>query len=248
MDLGSAIERRCRTLGFENSLLRTRWDLGLRNWHAVNRFFRDARPEYVFMAAAHDAQPADALRDNLLMATHVIDAAWRSGTGELLLLECGAIDPANAWYAFAKLAGLKMCQSYCAQYGFDAITALPTNLYGPGDNFELRDVSSWTRANSQDRLRSGNRCEHRNTVRQGYVAPRIPVCGRCGRCLCVPHARDCDQRRLRRRPPDSRPGDGDSGRRRLPGPVQVRNKRSRRDTAEPCRCIETQIAGLAGAD
>jgi GDP-L-fucose synthase len=117
----------------------------------------------VFLAAAtvggihaNDSRPADFVRDNLLIAANVIDAAWRAGTRKLLFLgsSCiypklarqplreeylltGALEPTNEWYAIAKLAGLKMCQAYRRQYGFDAITLLPTNLYGPGDNFDL---------------------------------------------------------------------------------------------------------------
>ena len=161
--VGSAIERRCRSLGYTNLLLPARQELDLREQAAVNEFFASTRPEYVFLAAArvggihaNDSQPADFIRDNLLIATHVIDAAWRSGTRKLLFLgsSCiypklapqplreeslltGELEPTNEWYAIAKLAGLKMCQAYRRQYGFDAITALPTNLYGPGDNFDL---------------------------------------------------------------------------------------------------------------
>jgi GDP-L-fucose synthase len=161
--VGSAVERRCRALGFGNLLLRSRQELDLRNQQAVNEFFAANRPEYVFLAAArvggihaNDSQPADFIRDNLLIATHVIDAAWRNGTRKLLFLgsSCiypklapqplreeylltGALEPTNEWYAIAKLAGLKMCQAYRRQHGFDAITVLPTNLYGPGDNFDL---------------------------------------------------------------------------------------------------------------
>ena len=161
--VGSALERRCRALGFDNLLLPRRQDLDLGDQRAVNDFFAAHRPEYVFLAAgrvggihANNSQPADFIRDNLLIATNVIDAAWRSGTRKLLFLgsSCiypklapqplreeslltGPLEPSNEWYAIAKLAGLKMCQAYRRQHGFDAITALPTNLYGPGDNFDL---------------------------------------------------------------------------------------------------------------
>ena len=161
--VGSAIERRCRTLGFENLLLRTRAEVDLRDQRAVSDLFAAERPEHVFLAAAkvggihaNDSMPADFIRDNLLIATNIIDAAWRNGTKKLLFLgsSCiypklapqplreeyllsGALEPTNEWYAMAKLAGLKMGQAYRRQYGFDAITVLPTNLYGPGDNFDL---------------------------------------------------------------------------------------------------------------
>ena len=161
--VGSAIERRCRALGFNNLLLRAKAELDLRQQDAVNEFFEDEAPEYVFLAAArvggihaNYTQPADFIRDNLLIAANVIDAAWRNGVKKLLFLGSSCIypklaaqplreeyllsaplEPTNEGYAIAKLAGLKMCEAYRRQHGFDAITALPTNLYGPGDNFDL---------------------------------------------------------------------------------------------------------------
>src|SRR5262249_32221474 len=129
----------------------------------VHRFFADTRPEYVFLAAArvggiraNDAFPADFIRDNLQIQTNVIDAAYVAGVRKLLFLgsTCiypklapqpmpesalltGPLEPTNEWYAIAKIAGLKMCQAYRRQYGFAAISAMPTNLYGPGDNYDL---------------------------------------------------------------------------------------------------------------
>lgn len=161
--VGSALVRRCRELGFNNLLLPARSELDLCDQQRVNEFFARERPEYVFHAAgrvggiqANNSQPADFIRDNLLIATNVIDAAWRSGTRKLMFLgsSCiypklapqplreeylltSALEPTNEWYAIAKLAGLKMCQAYRRQHHFDAISVLPTNLYGPGDNFDL---------------------------------------------------------------------------------------------------------------
>jgi GDP-L-fucose synthase len=161
--VGSAIERRCRALAHTNLLLRTHEELDLCDQAAVQRFFADARPQYVVVAAgrvggihANDSRPAEFIRDNLLIAANVIDAAWRSGVEKLLYLgsSCiyprlapqplreeylltGSLEPTNEWYALAKLAGLKMCQAYRRQYSFNAITALPSNLYGPGDNFDF---------------------------------------------------------------------------------------------------------------
>jgi GDP-L-fucose synthase len=105
---------------------------------------------------ANDTRPADFIQDNLVIQSNVIDAAWRNGTRKLLFLgssciypkhapqpmpeEClltGPLEPTNEWYAIAKIAGLKTCQAYRKQHGFDAICAMPTNLYGPGDNFDL---------------------------------------------------------------------------------------------------------------
>lgn len=161
--VGSAIVRRLRAAGFENLLLRDRNELDLRSQAAVEDFFAAARPEYVFLAAAkvggilaNDSQPAEFLRDNLAIQTHVIDAAFRHGTTKLLFLgsSCiypklapqplredylltGPLEPTNEWYAIAKIAGLKMCQAYRRQFDFNAISIMPTNLYGPGDNFSL---------------------------------------------------------------------------------------------------------------
>ncbi len=162
--VGSAIVRRLQAEGFANLLLRTHAELDLTRQADVEDFFSEYRPDYVFLAAAkvggilaNDTQPAEFLRDNLAIQTNVIDAAYRNGTRKLLFLgssciypkhasqpmreEClltGSLEPTNEWYAVAKIAGLKMCQAYRRQYGFNAISAMPTNLYGPGDNFNLR--------------------------------------------------------------------------------------------------------------
>ena len=161
--VGSAIVRRLRAAKFDNLLLRTRHELELRDQAAVRAFFERERPEYVFLAAAkvggiqaNANHPAEFLGDNLLIQTHVIDAAWRCGVKKLLFLgssciypkhapqpmreDClltGPLEPTNEWYAIAKIAGLKMAAAYRRQYGFNAISAMPTNLYGPGDNFSL---------------------------------------------------------------------------------------------------------------
>jgi GDP-L-fucose synthase len=163
--VGSAIVRRLQRDGFTNLLLRTHAELNLLDAAAVDRFFAAERVDFVFLAAAkvggiraNDAYPADFLRDNLQIQTHVIDAAWRNGVQKLLFLgsSCiypklapqpireeslltGPLEPTNEWYAIAKIAGLKLCQAYRRQHGFDAIAAMPTNLYGPGDNFSLLD-------------------------------------------------------------------------------------------------------------
>jgi GDP-L-fucose synthase len=159
--VGSAIVRRLRASGFENLLLRDRASLDLTRQAAVEQFFGDHRPEYVFMAAAkvggilaNKSYPADFLADNLAIQSNVIDAAYRCGTEKLLFLgsSCvypkyapqpiseeslltGPLEPTNEWYAVAKIAGLKLCQAYRRQYGFRAISVMPTNLYGPWDNF-----------------------------------------------------------------------------------------------------------------
>lgn len=162
--VGSAIVRRLRAAGFSNLLLSDRRHLDLTDQAAVTDFFFRHRPQYVFLAAAkvggiraNDTYPAEFIRDNLAIQTNVIDAAYRSGVEKLLFLgsSCiypknapqpikeeylltGQLEPTNEWYAIAKIAGLKMCQAYRRQYGFNAIAAMPTNLYGPGDNFSLK--------------------------------------------------------------------------------------------------------------
>jgi GDP-L-fucose synthase len=163
--VGSAIVRELQTRGFGNLLLRSRAEVDLRDQAAVQRLFENETPAYVFLAAAkvggihaNDIYPADFIRDNLQIQTNVIDAAYRSGARKLLFLgssciypkrapqpmseDClltGPLEPTNEWYAIAKIAGLKMCQAYRRQYGFNAISAMPTNLYGPGDNFDLQN-------------------------------------------------------------------------------------------------------------
>ena len=161
--VGSALVRRLQREGYSNVLLRTRGEVDLRDVEQVNAFFAEQRPQYVFLAAAkvggilaNDTYPADFIRDNLQIQTNVIDAAQRHGVQKLLFLgsSCiypkhapqpmqeahlltGPLEPTNQWYAVAKIAGIKMCQAYRRQYGFKAISAMPTNLYGPGDNFDL---------------------------------------------------------------------------------------------------------------
>ena len=162
--VGSAIVRRLQAEGCSNLLLRSRAELDLRDQAAVERFFAAERPELVYLAAAkvggiqaNDSYPADFIRDNLLIQTNVIDAAYRHSTRKLLFLgssciypkhapqpmpeSClltGPLEPTNEWYAVAKIAGVKMCQAYRRQYGFSAICVMPTNMYGPGDNFDLQ--------------------------------------------------------------------------------------------------------------
>jgi GDP-L-fucose synthase len=163
--VGSAIVRFLRREGFENLILRSRQETDLTSREAVETFFAEQQPEYVFLAAAkvggilaNSTYPADFIRDNLAIQLNVINAAWRYGVKKLEFLgsSCiypkfapqpikeeylltGPLEPTNEWYAVAKIAGLKLCQAYRAQYGFNAISLMPTNLYGPGDNFDLRN-------------------------------------------------------------------------------------------------------------
>ncbi len=159
--VGSAIVRRLEADGASNLLLRSRSELDLTDQGAVDAFFAAEAPEYVFLAAAkvggihaNDAYPAEFIRDNLAIQTNVIHSAWKHGAAKLCFLgsSCiypklapqplreeylltGPLEPTNEWYAVAKIAGIKMCQAYRRQYRFDAISLMPTNLYGPGDNF-----------------------------------------------------------------------------------------------------------------
>jgi GDP-L-fucose synthase len=161
--VGAAIVRALRAAGRDSIITRTRAELDLREQSSVDAFFASERPKLVFLAAArvggihaNEVQPADFLRDNLQIQTNVIDAAWRHGVRKFCFLgsSCiyprlaaqpmreeylltGALEPTNEWYAIAKIAGIKMCQAYRRQYQFNAISLMPTNLYGPGDNFSL---------------------------------------------------------------------------------------------------------------
>jgi GDP-L-fucose synthase len=161
--VGSAISRLLCAEGFSQLVLRTRAELDLLDRDAVDRFFAAEKPDFVFLAAAkvggilaNSSYPADFLRDNLMIQNNVIDSAYRHGVQKLQFLgsSCiypkfapqpiredylltGALEPTNEWYAIAKIAGIKMAQAYRRQYGFNAISLMPTNLYGPGDNFDL---------------------------------------------------------------------------------------------------------------
>jgi GDP-L-fucose synthase len=163
--VGSALVRRLEAEGFGRILTRSRAELDLTDRPAVDAFFDDARPRYVFLAAArvggilaNSTRPAEFIHDNLAVQLNVLDAARRTGVEKLLFLgsSCiyprhapqpmreeylfsGPLEPTNDAYAVAKLAGIKMCQAYRAQYGSRFISVLPTNLYGPHDNFDLRD-------------------------------------------------------------------------------------------------------------
>jgi GDP-L-fucose synthase len=163
--VGSAICRGLESRGYGGLLLRKHSELDLRDWGATEAFFRENRPEYVFLAAArvggilaNDTYPADFLLDNLQIQNNVIDLSRRFGVKRLLFLgssciypkmapqpiseDClltGPLEPTNRAYAIAKIAGIEMCRSYNRQYGTRYVSAMPTNLYGPGDNFDLNN-------------------------------------------------------------------------------------------------------------
>jgi GDP-L-fucose synthase len=161
--VGSAIVRAFKRKGRGELLTRTRSELDLTSREQVNAFFASEKPTHVYLAAAkvggiidNRDHPADFIRENLMIQTNVIDAAWRHGARKLLFLgsSCiypklaqqpmdesalltGQLEPTNDAYAIAKIAGIKMADSYRRQYGFDAISLMPTNVYGPGDLFDL---------------------------------------------------------------------------------------------------------------
>jgi GDP-L-fucose synthase len=158
---GSAICQALQRAGYTNLLTASRTELDLEDGPAVQRWFAEHQPTVVVLAAAkvggiqaNATYPADFLLDNLKIQTHVIETAWRSGVRRLLFLgsSCiypkfaeqpireealltGALEPTNAWYAIAKITGIKLCEALRRQHGFDAISLMPTNLYGPGDNY-----------------------------------------------------------------------------------------------------------------
>jgi GDP-L-fucose synthase len=163
--VGAAVVRALEQHGYANLVVRTHREVDLTEQAAVRGFFEQERPQAVIMAAArvggihaNNTRPAEFIRDNLLIQDNVIDSAHRAGAQKFVFLgsSCiypklapqpikedylltGPLEPTNEWYAVAKIAGIKMCQAYRRQYGFNAISLMPTNLYGPGDNFDLQN-------------------------------------------------------------------------------------------------------------
>jgi GDP-L-fucose synthase len=162
--VGTSILRLLKKRGYKNLVTRTSKQLDLRDQKATKKFFEKEKPEYVILAAAiaggiyaNDTYPVDFLQDNLQIQTNIISNAYKSGAKKLLFLgssciyprDCpqpmkeeylltGPLEKTNEWYAIAKITGIKLCQAYRKQYGFNAINAMPTNLYGPNDNFDLK--------------------------------------------------------------------------------------------------------------
>lgn len=163
--VGSAIVRKLQAEGFENIIVRKSTDLDLRNQNAVNDFFELEKPEYVFLGAAkvgginaNNIYRAEFIYDNLMIEANVIHAAWKSKVEKLMFLgsSCiypkmapqplkevylltGLLEETNEPYAIAKITGIKLCEAYRAQYGCNFISAMPTNLYGPNDNYDLNN-------------------------------------------------------------------------------------------------------------
>src|SRR4051812_4876490 len=161
--VGSAMVRHLRAEGFANILTATREQVDLRDQSEVSHWFKANRPDYVFLVAgtvggimANSTRPAEFIYDNIMIHGTVVHAAYEYSVKKLLYLgsSCiypreatqpitedqllqGPLEPTNEWYAIAKISGIKLCQAYRKQYGCDFISAMPTNLYGPGDNFDL---------------------------------------------------------------------------------------------------------------
>ena len=161
--VGSAVVNRLESAGFTNVLTATRAQLDLRDQSEVSHWFKSNRPEYVFLVAgtvggilANSTRPAEFIYDNMMIHGTVVHAAHEYGVRKLLYLgsSCiyprqasqpitedqllmGPLEPTNEWYALAKISGIKLCEAYRRQYGDDFISAMPTNLYGPNDNFDL---------------------------------------------------------------------------------------------------------------
>lgn len=161
--VGSAIVRTLEKKGFENLILKTKQELDLINQNAVEKFFKEEKPEYVFLAAAkvggiyaNNTYPAEFIYDNLMIESNIINSAYRNNVKKLLFLgsSCiypkfadqpikeeslltGLLEPTNEAYAIAKITGIELCKFYRKQYGCDFISAMPTNLYGINDNFNL---------------------------------------------------------------------------------------------------------------
>jgi GDP-L-fucose synthase len=163
--VGSAIQRKLEAEGFHNLLLKTSGELDLRDTVAVKAFFEEARPDYVFLAAArvggilaNDTYRADFLYDNLMIQNNVIHSSWKTGVKKLMFLGSSCIYPklapqplkeeylltgllehTNEPYAIAKIAGIKLCDAFRDQHGCNFISVMPTNLYGPNDNYDLKN-------------------------------------------------------------------------------------------------------------
>jgi GDP-L-fucose synthase len=183
--VGAALVRLLKARGFANLLLRTRAELDLSDTRAVREFYEKHRPAYVLVAAAkvggilaNDRQPVEFLSENLQIELNVINGAYAVGVQKLLFLgsSCiypkfapqpmredvlltGPLEPTNEAYALAKICGIKLCQAYRRQYGADFISAMPTNLYGPEDNFDLQSSHVLPALLHKFRL------------------PRVPACG-----------------------------------------------------------------------
>ncbi len=223
--VGSAVVRRLEVQGFENLVTRSRRELDLGNEAAVDHFFAGEKPAVVVLAAAkvggikaNSEQPVEFMLDNLRLQNNVISSAHRHGVAKLLFLgsSCiypkfapqpipesalltGPLEPTNDAYALAKIAGIKLCQAYAAQYGETFLSAMPTNLYGPNDNFDLGTFARPARFAAQGARGETRRCRRVGGLGIGSAATRVSPCGRPRGGLPFPAAelrvaRDCERR------------------------------------------------------
>ncbi len=256
--VGSAIVRALRARGYERVVTRASRELDLRDQAAVRAFYAAERPAYVFVAAAkvggilaNDSYPAEFLYDNLMIEANAIHGAYEAGVEKLLFLgsTCiypklapqplkeeylltGPLEPTNEWYAVAKIAGIKLCQAYRRQYGAHYIAAMPTNLYGPGDNFDLAGshvLPALIRKFHEAKAAGGR-------LRRGLPAPDGDL--RRGR----------DREHRRRRGRDHRRAGGAGGEgRRLPGRHRLRPLQARWHPAQAGRRLPHHRPRLAPA-
>jgi UDP-glucose 4-epimerase len=281
--VGSAVVRRLRTAGFRRILTRTHTELDLTDRRAVQSFFAGQRPGYVVLAAAkvggihaNNTYPAELIHENLLIEANVIDSAYRAGVDRLLFLgsSCiypkhapqpipeealltGPLEPTNEPYAVAKIAGIKLCESYNRQYGTHYRSLMPTNLYGPGDNFDPRNghvipallgrfhdakqagdatVTVWGSGTPRreflyiDDLAVGHGPERRR-LRPGYPTHGVP-----------------SQCRLRQRRNHPRAGRSHPSGRWLSGRAALRQRQARRYAEEALGRGQAERAGMASKD
>lgn len=218
--VGSAIVRALRARDFSNLVLKTRQELNLLDQRSVNQFFAKEKPEYVFLAAAkvggimaNKTYPAEFIYENLMVQTNVIDAAYRSGIKKLLFLgsSCiyprlaaqpmnekyllsGPLEPTNRAYATAKIAGIVTCQAYAEEYGANFISVMPTNLYGPHDNFDL--VNSHVLPALIRRFHEAKRDKKKKVILWGTGAPLrefLHVDDLADACLFLMKKYDCPE-------------------------------------------------------
>ena len=275
--VGSAIVRRLASEECE-ILTADRSEMDLKRQDQVERWMAANKPDAVFLAAAkvggilaNDTYPADFLYDNLMIEANLIEAAYRNQVEKLLFLgsSCiypkmatqpipedalltGPLEPTNEWYAIAKIAGIKLAQAYRRQHGCDFISAMPTNLYGPGDNFDLNTSHVLPAL-----IRKGPRGQDRRRALDHYLghwnAPAgIPACGRLRRRLRLPdevifrrRARQCGLGRGR-----DNPGAGAAGVRggRLRGRDRLRHHQARRNATEADERGQAARDGVEAAD
>ena len=213
--VGSAIVRLLRARGFTNLLLRTRAELDLCDAAAVRAFYEKHRPAYVFVAAAkvggiwaNATQPVEFLSENLQIELNLINGAHATGVKKLLFLgssciypklapqpmteDClltGSLEPTNEAYALAKICGIKLCQAYASQYGANFISAMPTNLYGPEDNFDLETSHVLPALIHKFHLAKEKAQPTRHALGHRQRLSRIPACRRSRRGLPFPHGK-----------------------------------------------------------